>query len=47
MNQHLEPVFKVLLPALEKSRVDYWVYGGVSIVAHAVNNSDKLCNIIV
>ncbi len=35
MNKHLEPVFEVLLPGLEKAEVEYWVYGGVSIAAFA------------
>ena len=35
MNKHLEPVFHVLLPELEKAGIDYWVYGGISIAAYA------------
>jgi hypothetical protein len=35
MNDHLKPVFDLLLPELGKAGVDYWVYGGVSIAAHA------------
>src|SRR5262245_13829240 len=31
MNDHLTPVFKIVLPALHKARLRYWVYGGVSI----------------
>jgi hypothetical protein len=31
MNEHLEPVFKILLPSLEKEEINYWVYGGVAI----------------
>lgn len=31
MNKHLEQVFNVLLLGLERSGIDYWVYGGVSI----------------
>lgn len=34
-NAHLEPVFKTLLPELEKVRIDYWVFGGVGIAAYA------------
>lgn len=34
MNKHLEPVFKIILPELEKSKIDYWVYGGVSVAAY-------------
>ena len=34
MNKHLKPVFKVLLPRLEKTGIDYWVYGGISIAAY-------------
>ena len=33
MNEHLEPVFEVLLPELEGAEIEYWVYGGVSIAA--------------
>ena len=35
MNKHLELVFRVLLPALEKAGVDYWVYGGVAVASYA------------
>ncbi|MEI8229955.1 MAG: hypothetical protein WCG83_02340 [Candidatus Peregrinibacteria bacterium] len=35
VNRHLEPVFKILLTGLEKSEIDYWVYGGVSVAALA------------
>lgn len=35
MNAHLEPAFLVLLPALEKAGIEYWVYGSVSIAAVA------------
>lgn len=31
MNEHLELVFKILLPRLEKEGINYWVYGGVAI----------------
>lgn len=31
MNDHLEPVFKILLPALEDAGIDYWIYGGIGI----------------
>jgi len=31
MNEHLKPVFSLLLPRLEKAGIDYWVYGGVAI----------------
>ncbi|MEK6833620.1 MAG: hypothetical protein AABY32_06260 [Nanoarchaeota archaeon] len=31
MNQHLEPIFKILIPNIEKSGLSYWVYGGVAI----------------
>ncbi len=34
-NNHLEPVFKVLLFGLKKAGIDYWVYGGVSIAGYA------------
>jgi len=33
MNEHLEPIFNLLLPKLEENKIDYWVYGGVSIAA--------------
>ena len=35
LNKHLEPVFEILLPELEKAGIEYWVYGGVSIAAFA------------
>lgn len=35
MNQNLEPVFKIVLPALEKEEIDYWVFGGIGIAAYA------------
>ena len=35
MNEHLEPVFKILLPDLEKAGIDYWVYGGIAVAAYA------------
>ncbi len=35
MNKHLKPVFYEILPALEKSNINYWVYGGVSVAAYA------------
>ena len=31
MNEHLKPVFDLLLPKLDAAKIDYWVYGGVSI----------------
>lgn len=34
MNKHLEGVFKLLLPRLEKEGINYWVYGGVGIAAY-------------
>ena len=30
MNEHLSPVFEKILPALKKSGIPYWVYGGVT-----------------
>ncbi|HCU48006.1 TPA: hypothetical protein DIC39_03035 [Patescibacteria group bacterium] len=33
MNVHLNPVFEVILPAIEKEKISYWVYGGVAIAA--------------
>ncbi len=35
MNEHLEPVFKIFLPGLEESDIDYWVYGGIAVAALA------------
>jgi len=35
MNEHLKPIFQVLLPRLEKAKIDYWIYGGISIAAYA------------
>ncbi|MHC4229367.1 MAG: nucleotidyltransferase domain-containing protein [Planctomycetota bacterium] len=34
-NRHLEPVFQVLLPAIDEAGIDYWVYGGIGIAASA------------
>lgn len=31
MNEHLLPVFEIILPELEKSGIDCWVIGGVAI----------------
>lgn len=33
-NRHLEPVFQIMLPALENANIEYWVYGGVGIAAY-------------
>lgn len=43
MNEHLKPVFEVVLPKLEEANIDYWVYGGISIAAYTGNfvRSDK------
>jgi len=35
MNEHLKPVFEIILPRLEEAKIDYWVFGGVSIAAYA------------
>ncbi len=35
MNEHLRPVFEVLLPTLERAEIECWVYGGVGIAARA------------
>jgi len=35
MNEYLKPVFQVLLPKLQKAKIDYWVYGGISIASYA------------
>lgn len=35
MNEHLKIVFEVLLPGLEEAQIDYWVYGGIGVAAHA------------
>lgn len=35
MNVHLEPVFRILLPELERAEIEYWVYGGIGIAACA------------
>ncbi len=34
-NKHLESVFNIILPALEKAEVDYLVFGGISVAAYA------------
>jgi hypothetical protein len=31
LNDHLNPVFGFLLPALERAGIDYWVFGGVAV----------------
>ena len=31
MNEHLAPIFRVVLPELDRSGSRYWVYGGVAI----------------
>lgn len=31
MNEHLVPVFREVLPALEAAGVPYWVYGGMAV----------------
>jgi len=33
MNEHLQRVFEILLPELEREEIEYWVYGGVSRAA--------------
>ncbi len=33
MNGHLKTIFQIILPKLEKTGIDYWVYGGISIAA--------------
>jgi len=35
MNNHLAPIFQLVLSRLEKNHLDYWVYGGVTIAAYA------------
>jgi hypothetical protein len=35
MNEHLKPVFKILLTKIENEGIDYWVFGGISIAAYA------------
>lgn len=35
MNKLLKPVFEVLLPKLKEFKIDYWVFGGLSIAAYA------------
>ena len=34
-NKHLKSVFEVILPDLEKAKIDYFVYGGVGVAAYA------------
>jgi hypothetical protein len=31
MNEHLNPIFESVLPALAEAEIPYWVYGGVAI----------------
>ncbi len=35
MNEHLRPIFTVVLPAIESASIKYWVYGGVAIASVA------------
>ena len=34
MNSELKPVFNKLLPQLVQAKIDYWVFGGVSVAAY-------------
>lgn len=34
MNKPLKPVFEFLLPSLEEAKIDYWVFGGLSVAAY-------------
>lgn len=31
MNEHLEPIFKMVIPRIEETGISYWVFGGVAI----------------
>jgi hypothetical protein len=31
VNEHLTPVFEVIIPVIENAGISYWVYGGVAI----------------
>lgn len=31
MNEHLKPIFEILLPNLENADTNYWVFGGVAL----------------
>jgi hypothetical protein len=45
MNEHLRPVFQILLPDLERAEIKYWVYGGVSraaLVGRFVRRNDDV-----
>ena len=35
MNEHLSPIFKIILPAIEKAEIVYGVFGGIGITAYA------------
>lgn len=35
MNEHLDSVFTIILPALENAGIEYWVYGGVGLAGCA------------
>jgi hypothetical protein len=37
MNDYLNPIFRIILPRIEENKIDYWVYGGISIAAYAGN----------
>lgn len=45
MNKHLECVFKLILPELEKMRIDYWVYGGIGVAAYAGKFIRENCDV--
>ena len=34
MNDHLEPIFKIILPSMKQAGINYWVFGGISISAY-------------
>jgi hypothetical protein len=31
MNEHLNSIFELILPDIEKAKIKYWVYGGISV----------------
>jgi len=33
MNEHLEPIFRIVLPRMQAARIEYWVYGGFGYAA--------------
>jgi hypothetical protein len=44
-NEHLEPIFKKVLPVLDEHRIEYRVYGGVGIAGAKGKFTRKNCDV--